>query len=511
MRRRIRIFSLGLFLMTMTISTHSLAEDLSATGASLAWTTSDPVVKQAIALLDAGKFADAQTLLATDDGHADPAVAQAREEMKDLIGRLRREYSLDEAGLLAKVRKSIPDVTADDLTKWHDAGQLQARTVDGQLLYFRREPSNLFRFCDEAKERAKKGKGDPDKVPDWRLIDHLKQVVAEAESTGKTDVMPVRHKVEYTLTVPGNSADVRKGSLVRLWLPYPQEYRQQKDIKFLGATLNGAKYDPQIAPNASDDGHDTVGGAPQRTAYFETRVDEPAKPVVAKLEVEFTSYAYCPKLDPAMVKPLPTDWNGAYLGERLPHIAFTPKIKETVAKVVGDESNPLLRARKIFHWVDESIRYHAQEEYCVVPGLSDAAFTHRRGDCGVQATLFVTMCRIAGIPARWQSGWESKPSGWNMHDWSEIYVAPWGWLPCDASYGVQKSDDPRVADFYLGHQDSYRMIVNLDYGRPLCPPKQSLRSEPADFQRGEVEIDGKNLYFDDWDYEMKFWVDGKPI
>ena len=119
--------------------------------------------------------------------------------------------------------------------------------------------------------------------------------------------------------------------------------------------------------------------------------------------------------------------------------------------------------------------------------------------------------RAAGIPARWQSGWESKPSGWNMHDWTEIYVAPWGWLPCDPSYGVQKSDDAKIADFYIGHQDSYRMIVNLDYGRALCPPKQSLRSEPADFQRGEVEIDGKNLYFGDWDYEMKFWVDGKRI
>src|SRR3954469_5015160 len=146
MRPRISILSLGLFLMTMT--THTLAEDLAATGASLAWTTNDPVIKHAIALLDQGKFAEAQTLLATDDGHADATVARAREEMKDLIGRLRREYSLDQNGLLAKVRKSIPDVTADDLKKWRDSGELQARTIDGQLLYFRREPSNLFRFCD---------------------------------------------------------------------------------------------------------------------------------------------------------------------------------------------------------------------------------------------------------------------------------------------------------------------------------------------------------------------------
>jgi transglutaminase-like putative cysteine protease len=123
----------------------------------------------------------------------------------------------------------------------------------------------------------------------------------------------------------------------------------------------------------------------------------------------------------------------------------------------------------------------------------------------VQGTIFITLCRAAGVPARWQSGWQTLPAGnHNMHDWTEIYVAPWGWLPCDPSYGLKASDDPAVREFYFGHQDSYRMIVNLDYGHPLTPPKKSLRSEPADFQRGEVEVDGRNLYFDQFDYDFSF-------
>ena len=69
---------------------------------------------------------------------------------------------------------------------------------------------------------------------------------------------------------------------------------------------------------------------------------------------------------------------------------------------------------------------------------------------------------------------------------------------------MQKSDDPKIKDFYFGHQDSYRTIVNLDYGQRLIPPKNSFRSEPADFQRGEVEMDGKNIYFDGWDYNIEF-------
>jgi hypothetical protein len=66
-----------------------------------------------------------------------------------------------------------------------------------------------------------------------------------------------------------------------------------------------------------------------------------------------------------------------------------------------------------------------------------------------------------------------------------------------------------VRDFFCGGIDPYRLIVNLDYGQPLQPPKTSFRSEPVDFQRGEVEIDGHNLYFDEWDWE--FGVESTPL
>src|SRR5437762_4343271 len=52
--------------------------------------------------LPKGKFQQLPriTVLASDDGHADPQVMRAREEMGDLIVRLRHEYSLDEAGVM---------------------------------------------------------------------------------------------------------------------------------------------------------------------------------------------------------------------------------------------------------------------------------------------------------------------------------------------------------------------------------------------------------------------------
>jgi hypothetical protein len=301
--------------------------------------------------------------------------------------------------------------------------------------------------------------------------------------------MPVKHHVTYSITIPANSPGMKAGALARVWLPYPQEYRQQRDLKM----IETAPAPKLVSPT----------GAAQRTVYFEQTISDPSKPLVFQEVFDYTTFAYYPKLDEAKVTPLPPDWKGADLSERLPHIVFAPEIRRQVAQIIGDDKNALSKARKIFRWVSGNISWNSEDEYCIIPSFALKGFGARRGDCGIQNTIFITMCRIAGIPARWQSGWETKPSSWGMHDWAEIYIAPWGWLPADASYGVQKSDDPRVADFYCGHQDSYRMIVNLDWGRDLFPAKLSLRSEPADFQRGEVEIDGKNLYFDQWEYDMK--------
>jgi hypothetical protein len=238
--------------------------------------------------------------------------------------------------------------------------------------------------------------------------------------------------------------------------------------------------------------------------FFEQTITDASKPPHFDIDIEFLSSAYCPKLDPAKVQPY--DVKGAvyreFTAERPPHILFTSEVKELAHKIVGDETNPLEKARRIFRWISKHVSWCAEQEYSIIPSLSAKGLTARRGDCGVQGTSFITLCRAAGVPARWQSGWQLKPGELNMHDWAEIYIEPWGWLPADASWGVMKSSDPAIHDFFCGHIDPYRLIVNLDYGRKLDPPKNSFRSEPVDFQRGEIEIDGHNLYFDEWEYKF---------
>jgi hypothetical protein len=63
-------------------------------------------------------------------------------------------------------------------------------------------------------------------------------------------------------------------------------------------------------------------------------------------------------------------------------------------------------------------------------------------DCGQEALLFITLCRLNGIPAHWETGWTTGPDK-NMHDWCEIYLAPYGWVPADVSYGLVNSEQER--------------------------------------------------------------------
>ena len=121
--------------------------------------------------------------------------------------------------------------------------------------------------------------------------------------------------------------------------------------------------------------------------------------------------------------------------------------------------------------------------------------------------LLITLMRMNGIPARWQSGWTFTDGKYDdIHDWAEIYLAPYGWIPVDVTYGRLASNDPSLKWLYLGGLDNYRIAFNDDFSRDFAPAKQHFRSDTVDSQRGEVEWDGGNLYYDKWDYHFDWKI-----
>lgn len=470
--RRGTLWILGVELIGGVLAT-AVAQDASA------------VLQQARQAVADGRFREAEALLGPHLGDPNAPVVNDFAVLREIMRRIRLDYALTPERMLTKLRESIPDVTREDMDRWHAEGLLQHRVIDGDVCYFVREPSNLLRFGEQAKARR-----TPVVKPagGFALPAHLARVVEAAQTSGEPLVGPVKHHIRYEMRVHEGHPRLHAGARVRCWLPFPQEYRQQRDVRLISTDPPGGT----IAPN----------GSPQRTIYFEQTIDDPNKPPHFAAEFEYVCSAYVPVLDPNAVRPYDLK-SSVYVdntAERPPHIVFTPEMQATAKEIVGDEQNPLRKALRIFRWISRNVKYCAEMEYSTIPNISTKALSSRRGDCGVQGLLFITLCRAAGVPARWQSGWQTLPGDWNMHDWAEFYVEPWGWLPADPSYGLQEHTDPRVQEFYCGHLDAYRMIVNLDYGRELNPPKISFRSEPADFQRGEIEIDGHNLYYGEWDW-----------
>lgn len=443
-------------------------------------------------LVDAGDFVRAQELLRTRA--ADPEMGDGDRRSllfeAERLDRIRLDFRLDDAAVLEQVRAQIPDATAGDVDRWREAGLLENRPIDGQRRYFNRAVANLFRLSAEARNRrpAAEVPARPTGDREVSIEDRMARFLAARRQVDSPLVEPRRYRVTYRLTVKPDS--VPAGETIRCWLVYPRETPSQRDV----VLLRTSPAEHVLAPNE----------ALQRSIYMEqpARAGEPA---VFEAAYEYTAFARCEFIDPDKVEPYDVRSRAyrEFTAERAPHLAFTPELRQLAASIVGDETNPYLKAKKIYGYIDQNIRYTSALEYSTIPNLSQYCAANGRGDCGIQGMLFIALCRIAGVPAKWQSGWSVLPERTGMHDWCEFYVEPYGWLPADPSRGLRPVDNQEVRWFNFGNMDPYRLVANDDFGTEFVPAKEHFRSEPIDFQRGEVEWRGGNLYFDQWDYKIE--------
>ena len=443
-------------------------------------------------LVDSGQFSAAEAKIASalaqratssEDRHA---LDFERERMR----RMRIDFSITADEAQARIRRQIPDLKPEEFAAWDSAGLLERLDIDGRTLYFRRAPSNLFRLSAEALKR----RGQP--TPPWKdgpmevANAHHREVREQALATGKAHVAPRRVRVTYSLTV--NPDAVPPGETVSAWLPFPRAISgHQEGIRLIASEPAQHTLAPETAL--------------QRTVHLE-RAAEAGKPTPFSIAYELTIFAQYHDIDGAKVMPAPTSIPAEFLAERPPHIVFTPAIREFSRKVVGDETRPFEIARRLFDAVDR-IPWAGAREYSTISNLSEYTLASGHGDCGQQTLLLMTLLRLNGIPTRWQSGWVYSEGDYdNMHDWAQIYLAPYGWVPMDVTFGRLDSGDARLDSFYLGGLDAYRIAFNDDFSRPFVPAKRHFRSDTVDSQRGEVEWRGGNLYYDQWDYEFKAQV-----
>jgi len=466
---------------------------LAFASAALAWADSvaeSRVLADVAAQIDAGQFAASRAAIDQALATQPAPTADMRNALEFQRERMRRillDFTLSEDQVKAKLREQIPDLTDTEFAAWKAAGLFETQIIDGRALYFHLAASNLFRLSGQARQRRKLQKPFNDS-PLQVENPHHREVIAAARANARADrLAPRRVRVTQALTVHADA--VPAGRTIRAWIPYPRAIAgQQEDIRFV-------KSEPQahvIAPESTL----------QRTVFVE-KAAKPGEPTKFSITYELAIYAQHHAIDADKVTAAAiTPDLAPFVAERPPHIVFTQDLRLFSSQIIGDEQNPWRIAQKLYAAVDR-IPWAGAREYSTISNVSEYALHAGHADCGQQTLLLMALLRLNGIPSRWQSGMIFSDGEYNnLHDWGSLYIAPYGWLPMDVTFGRLDSTDPAVAGFYFGGLDAYRIAFNDDYGREFVPAKEFFRSETVDLQRGEAEWDGGNLYFDQWDYDF---------
>lgn len=405
----------------------------------------------------------------------------------ELQYRLAIDFAHSREDVKAIISQYMPDVTDEQIDAWTADGTLETMYFGDSLRYFRRTARNLFRVDSLANTYY-----NP-KARTAELVEMDSMVIHTA--LGYTYDLPMR--VHYALRVRANA--VPAGETIRCWLPYPR--RDLYEVKML-STMPSEYLMPDSSAVHSTVYMEQVAVADEETVFEET--------------FEYCSYIrdWTNSTSAEMLRPEDC------LGEMPPHIVFSDRLRHLADSLTAGLTTDYDKALAIFKWIDDSFPWAGSREYSTIPCIPEYVLDAKHGDCGQVSLLFITLCRIVGIPAHFQSGFYMQPGDDGMHDWAEVYLtyprqSEPTWMPVDQSFGLQhyaaaacldrraNAEYSDVLNVYLGHLEPWRMIVNQDISAPLYPAKQFPRSETVDFQRGEVEWKGGNLYFPEWDYEME--------
>lgn len=441
--------------------------------------------------IDAGNFAKAEKRIYKLIGSGELTESQVWDlkAQIDLMQRIRLDFNKDLEDILPAIKKYYPNVSREQLETWEASGALECMTIDGKKKYFANAAANLFRIDPEARA-VKKAKDNPEMDSlDKTLNRIIPKMVKEARKSGKNLLSPVRMRLNYTMKLKPDV--IPEGEIVRCWMPWPREgHKRQSEIKLISTS----REEYVIADNSHL----------QRSIYMEGKAEK-GKATEFNVVFEITARPEVYLLKEDMIKPYDktSPLYQEFTAERETHIRFTPEIQALSRLIVGDETHPLRIARKIFKYISDHYPWASAREYSTIPNIPSYVMQNNSGDCGQVTLLMLTLCRYNGIPARWQSGWMLHPGDVNLHDWGELYFEGVGWVPADQSFGRRNFEDPDMEFFFLGGMDPYRLIVNDDYSAPLYPSKTWLRSETVDFQRGEMEWRGGNLYFNQWNWDMQ--------
>ncbi|NHE58253.1 transglutaminase-like domain-containing protein [Cyclobacterium plantarum] len=167
------------------------------------------------------------------------------------------------------------------------------------------------------------------------------------------------------------------------------------------------------------------------------------------------------------------------------------RFREIAMEAIGEKNkdSQLMQARAIYDYIIDNMRYAKSGEY----GKGDAVYAcdAKTGNCTEFHSLFISLARSVGIPARFSIG-AAIPSDRNeggidgYHCWAEFF-AEGKWWPVDISEGNKYT---ALATYYFGRHPANRIEFSRGRDLELNPGPAS---GPINFLAYPLlEIDGKS-------------------
>ena len=190
----------------------------------------------------------------------------------------------------------------------------------------------------------------------------------------------------------------------------------------------------------------------QKVARFSFKNVAAASAATVRMKVHLISKTVHWVIYPENVQSLwkiPADVRRRYLADSPKYDVKNPVIKQAVKESVGTERNPYWIARKIYRHIHQKMHYERVGGWDVAPKVLQRG----SGSCSEYSYVFISMCRAAGLPARYVGSLVVRKDDASYddvyHRWAEVYLPPYGWVPVDPSRGDKPTEAERADSF--GH------------------------------------------------------------
>ena len=236
---------------------------------------------------------------------------------------------------------------------------------------------------------------------------------------------------------------------VTLWVPIPSTGRDQ----IISEVLLDSDYKWTFAK-----------GAKHGNQYAWTTIEEDF-PEVVEVRVSFKVERRTVLFDRLEAGPVTQEQlRQSLLPSRL--VTISPRIQTIATQITRGTGGVLEEARAIYDYVLATMKFDETEEGWG-RGDTERACDIRSGNCTDFHSLFISLARARGIPARFIMGMpllaQDEPVT-SYRCWAEFYLQSKGWVPVDPSE-ASKTTDPAIQNFLFGNLDYDR--IGFSIGRDI--------------------------------------------